>query len=84
MDVVDGSEQQPVATVEADIRTAWRKKDNQAVSVLCQAIDKTMLKHITSCVMSKQIWDKLKLFHEQNASENIYTLQQEFYKCSMV
>ena len=42
-----------------------------------------MLKHVTSCITSKQIWDKLKLFHEQNSFENIYTLHQEFYKCSM-
>lgn len=83
MDVVDGSEVKPVDTAAPDIRVAWRKRDNQAVSLLCQAIDESMLKHVTSCLTSKQIWDKLKLFHEQNASENIHTLQQEFYKCSM-
>ena len=42
-----------------------------------------MLKHVVSCVTSKQIWDKLKLIHEQNASENVHSLQAEFYKCSM-
>lgn len=62
MDVVDGSETQPLATAAADVNAAWRKKDNQAVSLLCQAIDESMLKHITSCITSKHIWDKLKLF----------------------
>ena len=42
-----------------------------------------MLKHVVSFVTSKQIWDKLKLIHEQNASENVHSLQAEFYKCSM-
>jgi hypothetical protein len=35
------------------------------------------------CVTSAQIWDKLKLLHEQNATENVHLLQQEFYKYSM-
>ena len=74
MDVVDGTIPKPVDTAHAETKAAWRKKDNQAVSLLCQAIDESMLKHVTSCVTSKQIWDKLKLFHQRNASENIHTL----------
>jgi len=58
MDVVDGSEIQPIATTKVDIRNAWHRKDNQAVSLLCQATDESMLKHVTSCITSKQIWDK--------------------------
>jgi len=83
MDVVDGFDEKPVDTIVVEIKTSWCKKDNQAVSILCQAINESMLKHVTSCITSKQIWNKLKLFHEQNAFENIHTLQQEFYKCSM-
>jgi hypothetical protein len=59
------------------------RRDNQAVSLLCQTIDESMLKHAMSFVMSKQIWDKLKLIHEQNTYENVHSLQAEFYKCSM-
>ena len=35
MDVVDGSEEKLVDTATAEVKSAWRRKDNQAVSLLC-------------------------------------------------
>jgi len=66
IDVVDKSKIQPTATTATNVKVAWRKKHNQAISLLCQAMDECMLKHVTSCVTSKQMWNKLKLFYEQN------------------
>jgi hypothetical protein len=83
MGIADGSEPKPPDSADAAVKADWRRRDNQAISLLCQTIDESMLKHVMSCVTSKQIWDKLKLIHEQNASENVHSLQAEFYKCSM-
>ena len=55
--------------------TEWVKKDSQTYSLLCQAIGKKYLKNVCSCTTSNGIWTKLKLLHEQNASENIHALQ---------
>ena len=55
MDVVNGTISKPVDTADAKTKATWRKKDNQAVSLLCEAIDESMLKHVTSCITSKKI-----------------------------
>ena len=83
MSIADGSESKPPDSADAVVKADWRRRDNQAISLLCQTIDESMLKHVMSCVTSKQIWDKLKFIHEQNASENVHSLQGEFYKCSI-
>lgn len=79
---VDGSVPKPGNTNPADL-SEWIKKDSQAFSLLCQAIDKKYLKNVSSCTTSNGIWTKLKLLHERNASENIHALQQSFYKCQL-
>jgi hypothetical protein len=72
MDVVDATEAKPAATEPLEERTNWRKRDNQAYSLLTQAIDESILKHVMACVTFAQIWDKLELLHEQNATENVH------------
>ena len=80
MSIADGSESKPPDSADAVVKADWRRRDNQAISLLCQTIDESMLKHVMSCVTSKQIWGKLKLIHEQNAYENVHSLQAKFYK----
>jgi hypothetical protein len=41
------------------------------------------LQHVISCTTSNAIWTKLKLIHEQDASESIHALQQKFYRCTL-
>lgn len=83
MDIVAGTLPKPAATEAAAVKSEWLKRDSQAFSLLCQALDESILKHVVSCTTSKEIWDKLKLIHERDTSENIHTLQEEFYKCAM-
>ena len=83
MGIVNGSQPKPPDSADAAVKANWRKRDNQAINLLSRTIDKSMLKHVMSCVMSKQIWDKLNLINEQKAYENVHSLQAEFYKCSM-
>ena len=75
-----GLNPKPPDSAHAAVKADWRRRDNQAISLLCQTIDESMLKHVMSCVTSKQIWGKLKLIHEQNAYENVHSLQAKFYK----
>jgi len=81
MDIIDGTVPKPAETAPAEERTEWKKRDNQAISLLCYAIDKNYLKNVMSYTTSKAIWDKLTLLHEHNQSENIQLLQQSFFKC---
>lgn len=83
MDIVEGTLLKPADTEAANVKSEWVKRNSQAFSLLCQALDESILKHVVSCTNSKEIWDKLKLIHERNTSENIHTLQEEFYKCAM-
>lgn len=76
-----GTEPKP-ADVGAD-QVAWIKRDNQAISLLCQVLDKKHLQHVISCTTSHAKWAKLKLIHEQDASESVHALQQSFYKCTL-
>ena len=39
--VVDGTDLQPAATAPANMRSEWQKKDNIAISLLCDAISKS-------------------------------------------
>ena len=39
MDVVDGTIPKLVDIADAETKAAWHKKDNQVVSLLCQAIN---------------------------------------------
>lgn len=81
MSVVDGSEPKPPSAGADQI--AWIKKDNQAISLLCQVLDKKHLQYIISCTTSHAMWAKLKLINEQDASESVHALQQSFYKCTL-
>jgi hypothetical protein len=83
MGVVDGTEPQPAATAPANTRFEWQKKDNVAISLLCDAISESYLDNVMACTTSKSIWDKLILLHEQNQSENVHSLQQAFFKCEL-
>ena len=53
--IADGSEPKPPDNVDAAVKDDWRRRDNQAISLLCQTIDESMLKHVMSCVTSKKI-----------------------------
>ena len=55
MGIVDGCEPKPLDSVDVAIKAYWRRRDNQAISLLCQTIDESMLKHVMSCVTSKQM-----------------------------
>jgi hypothetical protein len=80
MSEVDGTEPKPAAAGVEQL--AWTKRDNQAISLLCQALNKKYLQYVISYTTSNAIWAKLKLIHKQDASESIHALQQKFYKCS--
>lgn len=59
------------------------RKDNQCISLLCKAVDESILEVLMNCSTSKAIWDKLKLLHDQSAHESVHHIQQRFYECRM-
>jgi hypothetical protein len=80
MGVVDGSVPKPVVVVQ---QADWVKKDNQVTSLLCKALDESILESLMTCTTSKQIWDKLQLLHDQQAHESVHHIQQRFFECKM-
>lgn len=61
MGIVDGSVPKPTDPAQ---QAEWVKKDNQCISLLCKAVDESILKILMNCTTSKAIWDKLKLLHD--------------------
>jgi hypothetical protein len=75
MGIADGSKPKPPDNVDVVVKVDQRRRDNQAISLLCHTIDESMLKHVMSCVTSKQMWDKLKLITKR-FSENVLLFRQ--------
>lgn len=75
MGIVDGSVPKPTDTAA---QAAWVRKDNQCISLLCKAVDESILEILMNCDTSKAIWDKLKLLHDQSAHESVHHIQQRF------
>ena len=80
MGIVDGSVKKPT---EADKQAEWIRKDNQCISLLCKAVDESILEILMNCGTSHAIWEKLKLLHDQSAHESVHHIQQRFYECRM-
>lgn len=80
MGVVHGSVAQPAAAQAVELGE-WVKKDGQAISALCDALDESMLDLVSGCITSKEIWDKLKVVHDQRANHNMHDLQVKFHRC---
>ena len=83
MGIADGSGAKPPNSGDAAVKADWRKHDNQTIRLLCQTIDKSMLKNVRICITSKQIWDKLKFIHEQSTFRIRLEGNGHSHKCSM-
>lgn len=81
MGIVDGSVPKPSNDPGAE--RDWMKRDNQCTSLLCKAVDESILEVLLNCTTSKAIWDKLKLLHDQKAHESVHHVQQRFYECKL-
>jgi len=79
MGIIDGSVTKPPETSLVQ-REEWIKKDGQSISFLCVALDESMLDLVCRCVMSHEIWEKLKTIHNQRAKDNIHDLHVKFYQ----
>jgi len=64
MGVVDGLVAKPAETSLVE-REEWIKKDGQGISLLCAALDESMLDLVCGCITSHEIWEKLKMIHDQ-------------------
>lgn len=79
--IVDGSEVKPDEAGPDQV--AWIKRDSQAISLLCQALDKKHIGYVVACTSANAIWEKIRVIQEQDSGESIHALQQKFFKCTM-
>jgi len=77
--MVDGTTPKPPSSNMVDL-VAWINYDSQVVHLLCQAIEKKILKYIMSL---EAIWNKLKKKHDQWPYESIHHVQQQFFDITM-
>lgn len=55
---------------QADVTSAWTKKDEKARSAIGLALDDNQLSHIMDAETAKEMWDKLKAYHERGSLSN--------------
>ena len=94
-DYVDGKNKMPcknkveetadgkTVTTPNEEKLVWEKNDAKAIYYLTHAMMPNQVKNFLTCTTSKEIWDKMKLVHEQNSQTNKTMLLQKFYACRM-
>lgn len=77
--IVDGS----LTRLGSEDPAEWDDKDAACQSMLLSAIEPKLIRRLTTCKTSNQMWRRLCLVYELNAAENIQLLQQKFYELRM-
>lgn len=66
---------------QADITSAWTRRDEKARAVIGLALDDSQLIHVMEAATAKDMWEKLKSYHERGSLSNkIHVLRK---LCSM-
>lgn len=61
----------------AYVTSAWSRKDEKARAMIGLALEDSQLIHIMEAVTAKEMWEKLKSFHERGSLSNkIHVLRQ--------
>jgi hypothetical protein len=61
----------------------WLDKDSACQFIICSSIDYKVLRKLRTCTMAAQMWRRLTTTYEQNATENVQMLQQQFFEMRM-
>ena len=77
--IMDGTISRESFTDEED----WLDKDAACQSFLISAIDSKLLRRLMNCCIANQMWRRLYTIHEQNATETVQMLQQQFFDMRM-
>lgn len=56
--------------VSADITSAWTRKDEKARAMIGLALEDGQLSHIMDAESAKEMWDRLKAYHERGSLSN--------------
>lgn len=65
----------------ADMTTAWTRKDEKARAVIGLALDDSQLIHVMEAATAKEMWEKLKSYHERGSLSNKIHILRKL--CSM-
>jgi hypothetical protein len=79
LNIVDGSVPMELYGDDED----WLDKDAQCQSIIVSAVDNKLIRRLMTCKTSSQMWRRLSTVFEQNATENLQMLQQQFYDLRM-
>jgi hypothetical protein len=61
----------------------WYDKDAQCQSILVGAIDQKLMRRLMTCQTANAMWRCLSTIHEQNATESVQLLHQQFLEFRM-
>ena len=70
--VVNGFEIESTATDTE----AWKDKEYNTYSLLCNSIEHTLLGTLVDCKIAKKVWNTLIATYEHNSSEGLHELQK--------
>lgn len=58
----------------------WKRKDNRAQSLILSTIEEQQQRTLIVCRSAHEMWLRLSAQYLQNASDNKYLLQKQFYE----
>ena len=83
MHIVNGTTPQPGEDASEIEKTAWQKSDNQAKQLIGASVTLPVLENLVNCTTAASMWSTLCAFYQQKSKENIYMVQNSFFKYEM-
>jgi hypothetical protein len=77
--IVEGTDLESAATD----KEAWKDRQYNAYSLLCNAVERKLLGSLIECTTAKQIWDTLLVTYEHKSSQDKHELQKKFFQATI-
>ena len=83
MPIVDSTIPRPGDDASEIEKAAWHKSDNLAKLLIGSSVILPVLENLVNCTIAASMWSTLCAFYQQNSKENIYMVQNSFFKYKM-
>lgn len=61
------------------IRRYWKRRDQQAMDILVQTMDRTLIRPLLGATSAHQMWSNLQLHYDKRAISTVHSLQKRFF-----
>ena len=80
MSIVDGTIPRPGDDAPEIEKAAWQKGDNLAKQLIGSSVTLLVLENLVNCTTAASMWSTLCAFYQQKSKENIYMVQNSFFR----